>query len=570
MRAVGNAVLSIAVLAGASGCLGPESWCDRFGLECAVPGERPTVVDEDGDVWEAAWDCDDQDPLVYPGALELCDGIDNDCDGEVDEDFEHFEAAPDADGDGWGDADAVEAVCELPDGWVASAGWDCDDQDPGIHPAARDDTCDGIDQDCDGSNCTVADLAEAATRWEGDADAFGTGLAAGWPAGDGRAWVVAAEDDGVAGAPVAELLAGDASAADAPFHLDLSGDCMAGAPAVALGDVDDDGYDDLLVVHPDCGGEGALGWFAGPLSGALSPALAEAGAAGDWGNEAGAVLLSDDLDADGDGDPDIFLGTPGSDLGRGALLLLARSGLEPVGAGVLETSSGELGLGRALLDAGDLDGDGLPELVVSAVLPGVTGGAVWRLSLPLADGAVLEDLGDSWKGSTYGDSFGQALAAVGDVDGDGLDDLAVGAPGANDDVGAVYIATAADFGATRAEFIERRVEGPEDGGGFGVALAAPGDVDGDGAPDLAVGMDRAPNQDGLAPPDSMGGAVAVVFGPWDGVVAEGGVASFLRASDAGSLGAALLAVDAETPALVAGDPDAALTWLLPLGDLPRP
>ncbi|MFN7147798.1 MAG: putative metal-binding motif-containing protein, partial [Myxococcota bacterium] len=111
-----------------------------------------------------ALDCDDGAAAIHPGALETCNGVDDDCDGAVDPD--DAEGAPswhtDADGDGYGlDAGAVRA-CEAPAGTVASGG-DCDDDDPAVSPGAEEVWYDGVDQDCAGDD---------------DADQDGDGFAA--------------------------------------------------------------------------------------------------------------------------------------------------------------------------------------------------------------------------------------------------------------------------------------------------------------------------------------------------------------------------------------------------------
>ena len=107
-------------------------------------------VDVDGDGVTAEYDCDDGDAAVYPDAEELCDGIDNNCDGAVDEGLLGTFYV-DADGDGYGgESDTVEA-CAAPKGYAASAD-DCDDSDPAFHPGATEDDCsDPNDYNCDGS-----------------------------------------------------------------------------------------------------------------------------------------------------------------------------------------------------------------------------------------------------------------------------------------------------------------------------------------------------------------------------------------------------------------------------------
>ena len=129
-------------------------------------------IDNDGDGWTInEGDCDDTNPNVHPGAVEICDdGIDNDCNGYID----HQE--PDKDGDGYGpcngdcnDNDPLihPGMPEIPDdgidnncdgiidgdydgdGWTVEDG-DCDDFNPLVHPGAREDCFDGIDNDCNG------------------------------------------------------------------------------------------------------------------------------------------------------------------------------------------------------------------------------------------------------------------------------------------------------------------------------------------------------------------------------------------------------------------------------------
>ena len=104
-------------------------------------------IDEDGDGSPAGEDCNDGDADVYPGASEVCDGVDQDCDDEVDEDLTELQY-PDADGDGYGRNGDSAYMCPDEPGFSDETG-DCDDTDATIHPGATD-TRDGIDQDCDG------------------------------------------------------------------------------------------------------------------------------------------------------------------------------------------------------------------------------------------------------------------------------------------------------------------------------------------------------------------------------------------------------------------------------------
>ena len=110
--------------------------------------ETPSFVDEDGDGFVAEEDCDDSQSWVYPGAAETCDGVDNDCDGEIDEGLSRT-FYTDADADGYGDPEAAVPSCEVGELEVPNAE-DCDDTDPEVHPTATEVCDEYVDNDCNG------------------------------------------------------------------------------------------------------------------------------------------------------------------------------------------------------------------------------------------------------------------------------------------------------------------------------------------------------------------------------------------------------------------------------------
>ncbi len=141
-----------------------------FGLAMMGQDSCPTTTDQDQDGWAVEeGDCDDTNPEVYPGAEEVCNGIDDNCDGSVDEGLPIVTYYPDNDGDGYGAPFPTQEGCTQPEGFVEVPG-DCNDRDETINPDAEE-VCDGVDNDC---NDVVDDAPDAPQWWvDGDGDGYG-------------------------------------------------------------------------------------------------------------------------------------------------------------------------------------------------------------------------------------------------------------------------------------------------------------------------------------------------------------------------------------------------------------
>ncbi|MCK6530059.1 FG-GAP-like repeat-containing protein [Myxococcota bacterium] len=478
---------------------GAAEVCDGVDQDCdGVPDDGFPVSawyrDSDGDQWgriatpfEACYepagyrpttgDCDDGDGGIHPESEEVCDAVDQDCDGMLDNGLPVSEWYADADEDGYGDPAGPVSACAAPPGRVGEAG-DCDDADPGVHPGAPE-ACDGVDHDCDGE----ADEPESrdARTWRRD--------------GDGDGW-------GVAGDALVSC------AAPAGF-VEPSGDCDDADPAVHPGaaEVVPDGVDQ------DCDGRVDVV----PCLASASPLPLADGAVGVGGIAGGALAVAPDLT--GDGLPELVFGDPVAESARGEVVvhsgLLEGGDVADVGAGYdlrVLGAHAYAGLGARIAGGSDLDGDGRPDLVVaasgdwalgdgtSAEVPFVvlfapfeaTGGSA-SLGSPSGPAyAVLDGSDGGWSSTA---SFGWPYA-VADFDGDGHGDLLVGDPRAGDlgpGAGAVHVV----FGplapgeyAVSGEAPDLRVQrlpGPFPGTGMGRGLAAAGDADLDGTTDVAAG-----------------------------------------------------------------------------------
>lgn len=110
--------------------------CSPLLVSCVATSNS---LDEDGDGYIASSDCDDTNASAYPGAEELCNTIDDDCDGDTDESDATDQPTwyQDSDGDGYGLSTSTQVTCNAPSGYTAQSG-DCDDTDGDINPGASE------------------------------------------------------------------------------------------------------------------------------------------------------------------------------------------------------------------------------------------------------------------------------------------------------------------------------------------------------------------------------------------------------------------------------------------------
>ncbi len=348
--------------------------------------------------------------------------------------------------------------------------------------------------------------------------------------GDGRAEVVLGtpgfqegEDPSWSGAVWlfdSGSLSGSPTLADA--DLIVQGELLDGSfgyAVASVGDIDGDGVADLVAGAPD-GDTGVVTlWLGGSRTGGT---VSETDADAIWSSTSGAAdelgaALAPAGDLDGDGRGDILVGAPGWDHARGATMLIRGSasptnGAVQTRAAVILTGVNEGDRFGESVASGDLDGDGTPDIVAAAPSQTTRIGRVH-----VASGATLTSGTSTISSVSYADfiggtTFGYAgtgLAANGDMDGDGRDDLVVGGPGdsaGGGDAGAAWIELSGRIGSRALADADATLDGgsPEDEAGRWTGLA---DVNGDGRADALI---TAPGEDNLGGE----GAVYIGFSGW--------------------------------------------------------
>ena len=483
-------------------CDGVDHNCDGLAQFNAVDGSI-YYLDGDGDGYgdpevsesncatrsgytDNADDCDDRNPGIYPGATEVCDKDDNDedCSGSADDEDENTDTESmstfyaDGDGDNYGlDGDTTQR-CDEGDGYVEAHG-DCDDDEANANPGENEVCGDGIDNDCDGTSNTCGPNGDLDLS---DYDSVGgsaeTGLGSAIAPFDADQFIVGAPAT-IAGGKGAAVLYDDALSA---ISLTGSKNGEGAGSSVAGGDADDDGNMDALVGAPgydvsqQSSNQGRIYLVSNPTSaGTLSSGAVYEGSSGDGAGNRVAFV-------DFEGDGDVPFGTDGDGV-------LQFNG----SLGVVESWDADF---VTTLTGGDLDGDGAEELLV-----GVSGNSVFYV-LDNADSGGDVENGTTIEGSG-GEGVGSALASRCDADGDGNDDVLVGASGYSASKGRAYLLTDVSAGlAGAAASIEGTAQYK-----LGAAVALT-DIDGDSVCDVVVG--------GPGAGTSSAGVVWLYYGPVTG------------------------------------------------------
>jgi hypothetical protein len=574
MRAHQLALVSALAL-GLAGC--PRDKDTKDTPDDSPPPSDTESTDADGDGYATPEDCDDADPEVHPGAVERCDGLDHDCDGAVDapppSDAPTWYA--DRDHDGWGDVESPVQACTQPADTVEDA-TDCDDEDAAAHPGATETDCDdprdyncdgsagrqdldgdgfwacqecddarsgvnpdatevcddGLDNDCDGTSATcdwyssaadvrflgtrTADLAGDHVDFAGDVD------------GDGHEDIlitaqfrVGSSYQHAAACLMSGPFDGDVSLDDATAVIDGLAETYTGPVRVfGLGDLDGDGFDDIGIGFPWYGGarpedapeEGAAIFLHGPVAGTAS--FDEAFAVGygiSTGDDLGYSL--DAGDGNGDGLPDLLFGEGiGSPSDPGAAFAM----WSPVSGSfrdwwadaIIRDDTGQSG-GFIVAWAGDVDGDGIEDVLLGAPCNGYyDNGAAFLVLGPLPEYTPLSTADARFDGENSGDNAGFSVCAAGDVDADGVDDLLIGVPAVGS-VGSAYLVLGTARGTHSLADAEAHLRGEATNDSTGQQVEGAGDANQDGFADILVGSDHSGSAQGA-------GEIYLLHGPLSG------------------------------------------------------
>lgn len=300
------------------------------------------------------------------------------------------------------------------------------------------------------------------------------------------------------------------SMADATFTgpvMSFAGYSVAGA-----GDTNGDGLDDLLIGAIGVNDQdGAVYLALGPVSGAVDLTSVDAMLTGEVGESTKAgQAVAGAGDVNGDGFADIAVGAPAAFgyPGMGYVVLGPVSGTIDLETGAVLRIVGDSSFGMDVASAGDTNGDGLDDVLVGAPTT-----AAWQFNGPPSSSLTLDDA-DTHFIDAVENGTGYSVDGAGDVDGDGYADVVIASAGyahAGEVLGAAFVFLGPTSGEVDVSVADATVTGRYWGEGVGVEVGGASDLDLDGHGDLLIG---APD---IGYPSSGTGTTWVVYGPMTGV-----------------------------------------------------
>ena len=253
-----------------------------------------------------------------------------------------------------------------------------------------------------------------------------------------------------------------------------------GYAVAGAGDANGDGFDDVVVGAPYASPNGAYSGSATVFSGSDGSVLFTV--EGQSADDGAGFAVAGAGDVNGDGFDDLIVGSPyASPNGVYSGSVRVLSGVDGSELFKFDGNSADDSLGRSVAGAGDVNGDGMDDIIVGAPYASPNGSySGTAVVFSGADGSTLS----TFDGSNAFDISGYDVSGAGDVNGDGLDDLVVSAPFSDStdlDTGSVAVYSGADGSLIRT------IAGPSSGFLFGLSVSGAGDVDGNGLGDIVIG-----------------------------------------------------------------------------------
>lgn len=271
------------------------------------------------------------------------------------------------------------------------------------------------------------------------------------------------------------------------LHPSALADAHAGWSVANAGDVNGDGFSDVLAGAPDASngqpGEGLAFLYLGQSSGL--PLLPTSTLEVNMANAAFGTSVATAGDVNGDGYADVVIGAPeASGTGRVYVFHGGAAGIAPVPAVVLSGTPGSR-FGHAVSTAGDINSDGYADLLVGAP---DAGHVQVYLGTPFGLDPVAHEVLVS---AQPGDGFGWSVATAGDVNGDGFSDIIIGAPfhtATQTAEGSAFVYLGSSNGLVVPHLVQ--LSRGQAHARFGISVSGAGDTNGDGYHDMIVGADR--------------------------------------------------------------------------------